>query len=88
MTCCLILLYGLSMIRAYEILAMIRRHGITYAALRIEAVRISTEIFDDDTDPGSPRHLPDSNAPTVPSDAPETTRCDERSRIINLGGRT
>lgn len=41
---------------------MIRRHDITYTTLRIEAMRVSTVIFDDDMATGSPRHRPGRNA--------------------------
>ena len=68
---------------------MTRRHSTTYAALRIEAVRISTETFDDDTAPDNPRNRSGrNNAPPFPSEAPETTSCGDRRRIIDLGDRT
>ena len=67
---------------------MTRRHSTMYAVLRIEAVRISTEIFDDDTAPGNPRNRSGRNTPPFPSEAPETTSCGDRGRIIDLGDKT
>ena len=51
---------------------MIRRHDITYTTLRIEAMRISTEVFDDDAATGGPRHRPgrNANARSAPTDMP------------------
>ena len=51
---------------------MIRRHDITYTALRIEVMRVSTEIFDDGAATGSPRHQSGRNANTrsTPTDMP------------------
>ena len=51
---------------------MIRRHDITYTTLRVEAMRVSTEIFDDDAATDSPRHRPGRNANTrsAPTDMP------------------
>ena len=51
---------------------MIRRHDVTYTTLRLEAMRVSTEVFDDDTAPGSPRHRSGRNTDTrsAPTDMP------------------
>ena len=37
---------------------MIRRYDITYTALRMEAVRISAEVFDAAAAPGNPQPRP------------------------------
>ena len=65
---------------------MIRRHDITYSALRVEAVRVSMEVFDDGTDPGNSRHRPgrsSADARSAPADMPAPTCHDECSRIID-----
>ena len=59
---------------------MIRRHSITYTALRTEAVRVSMEIVDDEADPGNLRYRPVRNARPVPADASIPTRHDERDQ--------
>ena len=64
---------------------MIRRHDITYTVLRIEAMRVSTEIFDDDAATGSPRHRPgrNANARSAPTDRPTLAQRDAPDRTTD-----
>ena len=55
----------------------------TYTALRIEAVRISTEVLDDDANPVNPRRRPGGGTRPVPTDTPRPVRRDERNRAID-----
>ena len=64
---------------------MIRRHDVTYTALRIEAIRVSTEVFDDDAATGGPRHQPgrNTNARSAPTDEPTLARRSVLDRTID-----
>lgn len=64
---------------------MIRRYDITYTTLRIEAMRISTEVFDDGAAAGSPRHRSgrNPNARSAPPDIPTLVRCDATDRTTD-----
>ena len=54
---------------------MIRRYDVTtYTAVRIEAMRVSTAVFDDDADPGNPRRDARRSAGPDPADAPTLAR--------------
>ena len=69
---------------------MIRRHDITYTTLRIEAMRVSTEVFDDDAAPGGPQHRSprrrpgrNANARSAPTDMPTLARRDVLDRTTD-----
>ena len=69
---------------------MIRRYDIAaYTAFHIEAIRISTEVFDDDTAPGGPRHRTgrNTNARSAPMDMPTLARRDATDRTTDWRNR-
>ena len=68
---------------------MIRRHDITYTTLRIEAMRVSTEVFDDDADTGGPQHRTgrNTNARSAPTDMPTLARRDATDRTTDWRNR-